>query len=100
MESIEMIKVRAFSSNEKLKALEIFSTVSIKEQRELLRIGLYQEQDMPTDFIVCLYWDENGIEKISDISEKLIAALKKFGWISHSIWEPLSNMSILNREIC
>jgi hypothetical protein len=97
MESIEMIKVRSFSDEEKQKALEIFSDISIEEQNELLKIDLFQEQDIPTDFIVCIHWDENGIKKVSDISEKLIAALKNYGWISYSIWNPLST---INREIC
>jgi hypothetical protein len=98
MESIEMIKVRSFSDLEKQKALEIFLTISIKDQKNLLKISLLQDQNMDTDFIVCLYWQETGGKKQSDISDKLIAVLKNYGWISHSVWEPMSGMAILNKE--
>ena len=98
MKSIEMIKVRSFSVLEKQKALEIFLTISIRDQKKLLKMSLLQDQNMVTDFIACLYWQEAGIKKHSDISDKLIAALKKYGWISHSVWEPLSGITILNRE--
>ncbi len=98
MEAIEMIKVRSFSDLEKQKALEIFLTISIKDHKKLLKVSLLQEQDITTDFIVCLYWKEAGEKKHSDISDRLIAALKNYGWISRSVWEPLPGMTILNKE--
>ncbi len=99
MKSIEMIKVRSFSDLEKQKALEIFSTISIKNETQLLKIRVLQGQDMAMDFIVCLYWQESVRKKQHTISDRLIAALKNYGWISRSVWEPLSGMTVLNKEI-
>ncbi len=98
MKSIEMIKVRSFSDDEKQKVLEIFLTISIKDHKDLLKIRLLQDQNISMDFIVCLYWKETEKKKHSDISDKLTAALKNYGWISRTVWEPLPGMTILNKE--
>ncbi len=93
MNWIEIIKVRSFSSEEKRKALELFSNFSNDGS---YKITLYQDHEITTDFIVCLNW--SGL-KGKHISEKLVAALKNYGWISHSIWEPLAE-PMINKEIC
>ena len=98
MESIEMIKIKLFSDLEKQKALEIFQTISIKDQKKLLKIKLLQEKNMTMDFTVCLHWKDTEEKKYSDICDKLAAALKDYGWISRSVWEPVSDVTISNKE--
>lgn len=98
MEFIEMINVKSFSELEKQKALELFLTISIKKYKELFAIRVLQEQNMTMDFIVCLHWEKKQKNQYSDIGDKLTAALKNYGWISRSVWQPVSEMTISNRE--
>lgn len=95
MKLIETIQIKSFSEKDRDKALGMLSELAVKGADIPQKIRLFRSQNLPTDISVCLYWDrELSTQGRSDLAEKLSAALKYFGWISHTIWKPLKEKPI------
>lgn len=90
MRLIETLQIKSFSEKDRDKVLGILKELTVKGSNIPQKIRLFNNQSLPTDISVCLYWDREpcNLHK-SDLAEKLSAALKYFGWISHTIWKPL-----------
>ncbi len=87
---IELIQVRSFSETDKQEAVNIFKNLSLDEPEVPSKMRLLGNQTQPTDLSIHLYWDNAQAHPFkSAFGEKLAAAFKYFGWISHTIWKPL-----------
>ena len=90
MKLIELIQVRSFSETDRQHAIDLFNTLSLTGSHIPARIQIFKNQVLTTDLQVCLCWEKAGDSPFkSEVGEKLVAAFKAYGWISHSIWEPL-----------
>jgi hypothetical protein len=90
MKIIETIQIKSFSEKDRDRVLHFLKDLAVKGAEIPRKIKLFNSQNLPTDISICLYWDKEIDElKKSDLAEKLSAALKYFGWISHNIWKPL-----------
>jgi len=87
---IELIQVRSFSEKDKQQAIDLFNHLSLAGSQIPATIQIFGNQSLPTDLKICLRWDKTCDPPMkSEFGEKLAAAFKVYGWISHSIWEPL-----------
>ena len=93
MKLVELIQVRSFSENDRQHAIDMFNTLSLKGLNLPSQIKLFKSQTLAGDLNICLCWDsvENHAFKTA-FGEKLVSAFKHFGWISHSVWEPLKEI--------
>ena len=90
---IELILVRSFSLKDKQHAIDLFNHLPLTGSKIPAKISLFGNQALPTDLQICLSWDtpcDPGLK--TEVGEKLVAAFKAYGWVSHSIWEPLKEI--------
>ena len=93
MKLIELIQVRSFSEKDKQLAIDLFNHLPLAESGISPKIGLFGNKDLPTDLQICLSWDKTCAPASKTAAgEKLAAAFKVYGWISHSIWEPIKEI--------
>lgn len=90
MRWIEILQIKSYSEQDRDNALKLLREIAVIGADIPKKIELLTCQNLPTDIGVCLYWDKESRDSIkSDLAEKLNAALKYFGWISHTIWDPV-----------
>ena len=90
MKLMELIQVRSFSGKDKQEAIAAFNHFSLTVSGIPVKIQVFENQDLPTDLQICIYWDKTGDHVLKKaFGETLASAFKAYGWISHSIWEPL-----------
>ncbi len=90
MNTIELLQIRSFSEADKQKAIELFNGVKMTGRKLPGKIQLFTNKALATDLTICLHWDTNCHNQLkSSFAQRLTAALKHFGWISHSILEPM-----------
>lgn len=93
MKLIELIQVRSFSEKDKQLAIDLFNHLHLAGSGISAKIGLFGNKALPTDLQICLSWDKScGPVSKTAVGEKLAAEFKMYGWISHSIWEPLKEI--------
>ena len=67
----------------------MFHTLCLKGSHLPSEMKLLENRSQPTDLMVCIYWETaDPPSPKSGFGEKLAAAFKYFGWISHTLWNP------------
>ena len=88
MKWIEVIQLRSVVSNRKRlesKLQKLISEVDRKPKKHSIKI--YNRERIDTDICIVLFHDREKVEiGGSRLSLCLVAALKEFGLVNHSIW--------------
>lgn len=88
MKWIEVIQLRSVVSNRKRlesKLQKLINEVNRKPKKHSIKI--YNREMLDTDICIVLFHDREKVEiGGSRLSLCLVAALKEFGLINHSIW--------------
>ena len=91
MKWIELIQLRSAGSNRELlisKLQRLVDEVDRKRKRQV--IMAFSRESIDTDFSIHIIHDSKKIENSgSRLGLRLVAALKEFGLVHHSIWREM-----------
>ena len=85
---LEIIEIRSVSSNRELLEAQLQDIIKeLSRETNLLTVKVYRHAALDTDFSVQIYHNSKKTDtKCSSICTLLLAALKDFGLVNHTVW--------------
>ena len=92
MKLIELLQLRSFTMEDKQSAIDLLTGLNLSGMSGELRF--FNSPEIRNDLAICIYWNHDFNTRIkSELAHTLSELLKHHGWISHSIWKPLKELS-------
>ncbi len=93
MKWIELIQLRSAGSNRKIVESKLQRLIDeVDRKKKWQPIVAYSRVSIDTDFSIHILHDSKKVETAgSRLGLRLVAALKEFGLVNHSIWKEMNS---------